>query len=112
MTTTTYKRTQKRRSPAKPAPVDLDTVQVWTVTQCSRWSGIKYRTLLRLIRANRMPFISCATERTPKSDHRIFLVPRIPFQKWLSSIGTDGATALVGEIAITGEHGTVDESAA
>jgi hypothetical protein len=92
---------------AKRKPVNLDRIPVWTPRQASRWSGIRYRLFLRLLHAGMVPHITCATARPATSDHRIYLIPREPFQKWLNSIGPKGLTAATGEavtITATGEN--------
>jgi hypothetical protein len=106
------KRAAKRSARVTPKRIDLDRIQVWTPRQAAKWSGIKYRVLLRLIKANMVPYIACATERPAASDHRIYLIPRIPFQRWLNSIGPNAASALAGEMTFTGETAVTSETAA
>jgi hypothetical protein len=102
----TYKRAKKRSAPVKTKPVDLDCVQVWTPRQTCLVTGLKYRQLMRLIHANMVPHITCATERPAKSEKRIYLIPRVAFLQWLANIGPGGLAAQPGEtvtITTTGE---------
>ena len=90
---------------AKRKPVNLDRIPVWTPTQASQWSGIKYRTLLRMIRAGVVPCIRCEPARAAAPKRKL-LIPREPFQKWLANIGPSGVVAATGEtvtITTTGE---------
>jgi hypothetical protein len=82
-----------RAARAKRKPVDLLRLQVWTPRQACAWSGFKYRVLLRLLKAGVVPHILAAPARQTISNKRIYLIPRVPFQRWLESIGQSATAA-------------------
>jgi hypothetical protein len=79
-----------KKSKRKPAQ-NLDRLQVWTPAQAAQWSGMKYRLLLRFLRDGRVPYIEAApANRETATSRRIYLIPREPFQKWLTGITAPG----------------------
>jgi hypothetical protein len=73
----------------------------WTPQQAAEWSGIKYRTLLRLLKEGLVPAIPVGPEQRQKMGNgkrrrracAMYLIPRVAFQKWFENIGAPGNTA-------------------
>jgi hypothetical protein len=81
-------------------------LNLWTPKQAAEWSGIKYRTLLRLLREGVVPCIPVGAAQAQKMRDRkrrlracrTFLIPRVAFIRWFENIGapdpsTIGSTA-------------------
>ena len=73
----------------------------WTPQQAAEWSGIKYRTLLRLLKEGLVPSIPVGEpqQQMMSSGKRrrracaMYLIPRVAFQRWFENIGAPGNTA-------------------
>jgi hypothetical protein len=67
----------------------------WTPQQAAEWSGIRYRTLLRLLKEGAIPSIpvgSSQQQKMPSGKRRrracsTYLIPRVAFQRWFENIG-------------------------
>jgi hypothetical protein len=67
----------------------------WTPQQAAEWSGIRYRTLLRLLKEGMVPSIpvgAVQAQRMPTGKRRrracsTYLIPRVAFQRWFENIG-------------------------
>jgi len=75
------------RNAEKRRRADLNRLPVWTVAQASQWSGIKYRALMRLIRAGVVPVIEHAPARPTTSSRRAYMISRVRFVAWLEGAG-------------------------
>jgi hypothetical protein len=103
---------RQKAAHARRKPINLELLQVWSVRQTCQWSGFKYRVLLRLLRARIVPHILAEPARRAVSEKRMYLIPRVPFQRWLNSIGPSGAAALADHIETTHADTGTNASAA
>jgi hypothetical protein len=67
----------------------------WTPQQAAEWSGIRYRTLLRLLKEGLVPAIAVGdVQNQDMGDGKrrrrscaMYLIPRVAFQRWFENIG-------------------------
>jgi hypothetical protein len=79
----------------------LHQVNNWTPVQASEWSGIRYRTLLRLLKEGLVPSIQVGdaqNQEMPDGKRRrraasTWVIPRVAFMKWFENIGAPAKTA-------------------
>jgi hypothetical protein len=89
---------RKREDPETEAITAVDLASnIWSVAMAAKWSGIPYRTLLRMCQQGRCPCIPIGeggSQKWPKAENGRrrrscfkFMVPRVSFMRWFESIG-------------------------
>lgn len=89
----------------------LHQTNTWTPEQAAEWSGIQYRTLLRLLKEGLVPTIPIGRTQSQnmgkgKPRRRAcakFIIPRVAFQRWFENIGAPDPSA-IGKTAAYGEE--------
>ncbi len=74
----------------------------WTPQEASEWSGIKYRTLLKLLREGLVPTIPIGkslTHKMPNGKRRrrachTYLIPRVAFMRWYENLGAPDPSSI------------------
>jgi hypothetical protein len=71
----------------------------WVAQEAADWSGIEYRTLLKLLKAGLVPTIPIGKPQVhnmgkgKRRKHRAcskFIIPRVAFMRWFENIGAPG----------------------
>jgi hypothetical protein len=93
---------KRKKEPEAQAITAVDLASnTWSVAMAAKWSGIPYRTLLRMCQQGRCPCIpigSGSSQKWAKADDGKrrrscfkFMIPRHSFMKWFETIGRPDA---------------------